>query len=113
MDLPIPARDDRMSQEHKRRSFPKTAFRYQSLPFLTILVLVGTFLLLSFSTNNNYFAAFAASVPCCFMLWKWVCAGREVDAWRCANCGQAAKNIKKMMWKYPPDDCPHCGDPYV
>jgi hypothetical protein len=102
-----------MNQEHKRRSFSTILFWYKSLPLITVFVLLAVFLLVSFSTNNNYLAAFAAFVPCSFMLWRWVCIGREVDCRQCAKCGQPVKNIKKLMWKHPPDDCPNCGDLYV
>jgi hypothetical protein len=112
MKLLIAAGEDRMNQKDKRRSFRVIVFWYHSLPLITVFVLLATFLLVSFATNN-YFAAFAAFVTSSFMLWRWVCAGREVDRWLCAKCGQPFSNIKKMMWKYPPDDCPLCENPFV
>jgi ABC-type maltose transport system permease subunit len=102
-----------MNKEQKRRSFSTVVFWYGSLPLITVFVLFGVFFLVSFSTNNNYLAAFAAFVPCFFVLWKWVGVSREVDRWRCARCGQPVKNVKKMPWTYPPESCPHCGDTYV
>ena len=102
-----------MNKEQNRRSFSAIVFWYHFLPLITVFVLLTVFLLVSFSTNNNYLAAFAAFIPCSFLLWRWVCIGREVDCWPCAKCGQPLKNGKKLMSKYPPKDCLHCGDSYI
>src|SRR5215467_15818829 len=102
-----------MNQRDDRRSFQTLVFWYHSLPAFTTLVLLATFFLVWFATNSTYLAVLAAFVPSSFMLWRWAWAGYQVDRWRCAKCGQPVKNIKKMLWTYPPSDCPHCGIPYV
>jgi predicted RNA-binding Zn-ribbon protein involved in translation (DUF1610 family) len=100
-----------MELEREQKHYRSIVRGYHSLPLIGLLVLMATFFAVSYATGNNVLACFAAAIPSCLLIWRWIHLGQRLDRCVCAKCGQTLP--KQMMWKYPPDKCPHCGDPFI
>jgi hypothetical protein len=92
-----------VSSENHRR----VVLAYHGLPVVTVLALVGIFLVVFFFTRNLLLSGLAAAVPSAFFIWRWILAARQIERWGCLKCGEPFP--KKMYWSYPPRICPRCG----
>ena len=100
-----------MAQEPEQKDYQSIVRGYHSLPAVGLLALLVTFFAAWYATGNDVLAGFVAAVPACLVIWRWTYLARQLDTCVCAKCGQ--KLPQKMLWKYPPDKCPHCGNPFV
>ena len=100
-----------MEQERAQKDYESIVRKYHSLPGVSVVALLLTFFAAWYATGNEALAWFAAAVPACLVIWRWVVAARKIDICVCAKCGQRLP--KKMLWKYPPDNCPRCGRQFV
>ena len=82
---------------------------YRSFPLVALFALLIAFFAISYTTNNNVLAGLAAAVPVFLLILRWVHLARQLDRCVCARCGQRLP--EKIMWKYPPDNCPNCDHP--
>jgi hypothetical protein len=98
-----------MAVNRERASYRSAIQRYHAFPAIILLTLIAVYLGMFFATGNTVVAALAAATPSLILLWFWVDAARQLDRWVCAKCGKPFP--KKMRWKYPPDNCPDCGEP--
>src|SRR5437870_2835010 len=98
-----------MQQSQDIIEFRKSVRIYHALPTFIAMLVPCLFLGVFFLTSNYFLASLAAGVPATLLLWRWSVAGRLIDQWPCSQCGKTFK--RKLVWKYPPGKCSHCGAP--
>jgi hypothetical protein len=96
-----------MEESRDLIEFRKSVQIYHLFPSLIAILILCVFLGVFFLTNNYLLASLAAGLPATLLLWRWSVAGRLIDRWPCSQCGKTFKG--KLVWKYPPSKCPHCG----
>ena len=100
-----------MVQERGKKDYQSIVQGYHSLPTVSLLAVLVTFFAAWYATGNEVLAWLVAAVPACLVIWRWVYLARQIDSCVCAKCGQRLP--KRMLWKYPPDKCPHCGNEFI
>jgi hypothetical protein len=93
--------------EHSRlRDFQRLVALYHGLPTVIAFVLVGALLAGIILTGSIVIAGSFAVIPVCFLLWRWIRAGKQIDHEGCPHCGERFPNAR--YWSYPPSKCPRC-----
>jgi hypothetical protein len=95
------------AQKDYLQKYRHYAHLYERLPFFIAAYVVVAFIATWTFISNYIAASLIAGVPAVVGLWQWVRAARNVDRWICPRCNQGFP--KRMMTRYPPKQCPHCG----
>ena len=101
-----------MGSAIKRNRYEGAVRAYHTLPLVTAVVFVVTFIGTLFLTRRYFLSGITAVVPSFLLMLWWTASARQVDewlkGWACSKCARPLP--KRMYWSYPPSRCPNCGE---